>query len=212
MRRAAFLITLIMLGGCASSPDSNHQSYLKKKGLATTQTVSKFEHCYDYGCEHVTQVSLGAAEWNKIARNFSPRPLSAEAERERIKSAIAAFEQTVGAKTGTDADKWGTFRNMGAFQQDCVDESTNTTVYLMLLADNDLLRFHTVQAPTMRFPLIHAGRWPHQTAVIREKDSGTLYAVDSWFHDNGAPAEIILLKQWKEGWKPDREDASPDAL
>lgn len=146
-----------------------------------------------------------------MERNRSPlyAPLqSPEAERERIKTAIGLFEQKVGAKTGTSVDIHGTFFKTGKYQLDCVDESTNTTVYLSLLQQKGLIRFHRVEGPSVRLPLIHAGRWPHQTAVITELNTSEFFAVDSWFHDNGAPAEIISLKEWKEGWKPNADSDS----
>ena len=68
-----------------------------------------------------------------------------------------------------------------------------------------LLKFHTVQSPTVRLPIIHAGRWPHQTAVISQNKNGQFYAVDSWFQDNGSPAEIVRLETWKDGWKPNKD-------
>lgn len=41
----------------------------------------------------------------------------------------------------------------------------------------------------------------HNTIII-ETQSQKRYAVDSWFHNNGQPAEIITLEKWKKGWKP----------
>ncbi len=35
-----------------------------------------------------------------------------------------------------------------------------------------------------------------------EVGSGQSYAVDSWFHDNGVPAEIVPLPDWLSGWMP----------
>jgi hypothetical protein len=90
-------------------------------------------------------------------------------------------------------------------QHDCVDESLNTTIYLTLLEQKGLLRHHNVEDPTVRLPIIHSGRWPHQTAVISEIETSKFYAVDSWFHDNGAKAEIVPLRKWKDGWKPKKE-------
>ena len=45
--------------------------------------------------------------------------------------------------------------------------------------------------------------WPHTSAVIVETANGQAYAVDSWFHDNGQPAEVVPLEQWVAGWGPD---------
>jgi hypothetical protein len=72
----------------------------------------------------------------------------------------------------------------------------------LALKNHNFIHFHDVLSPTGRFPVFHGGRWPHQTAVIQEVDTKNSYAVDSWFHDNGHPPEIVPLKQWKKGWKP----------
>ncbi len=40
------------------------------------------------------------------------------------------------------------------------------------------------------------GRYPHATAVIKEKASGKQHAVDSWVHDNGVYPEIKPLSVW----------------
>lgn len=151
----------------------------------------------------MTYTFLTEKEWTNIHMLFTPAPQSAAQERERISQSIALFETYVGARTGTEVDGYGTFRNMGNFHHDCVDESTNTTVYLIMLRDRGLITFHTLAAPDTRFPLINGGRWPHKTAVIRDTRTHDRYAVDSWFHDNGFPAEVISMNSWKKGWKPE---------
>lgn len=68
-------------------------------------------------------------------------------------------------------------------QQDSVDESTNTTSYLMVLQSNGLSRYHTVEGMLGEDNLLYGtltGRpvkfWPDYTATIREK-TGQRYAV-----------------------------------
>ncbi|MCB1563671.1 MAG: hypothetical protein KDJ75_08870, partial [Alphaproteobacteria bacterium] len=117
---------------------------------------------------------------------------------------IGLFERVVGPRAGTDDDVFGTFGKVGPGQHDCIDESTNTTVYLSLLNQKGLIRFHSISAPDTRSPLFMRGRWPHRTAVVFENGTGTAYAVDSWFHDNGFDAEVVPLQRWKEGWKPEK--------
>ena len=65
------------------------------------------------------------------------------------------------------------------------------------------MRWHTVEDRATRGWFFRG--WPHTTAVIRDKRSGQLYAVDSWFLDNGKPPFILPLEKWKDGWDP--EDA-----
>lgn len=195
-------LPLLLLGACALAP-ATPESYLAAHGLPAA-TLRNFPHCYNYGCDKVADVSLNAQEWSAIDALFSPPSRNAEDERAQIAKAVGLFERIVGAKTGTQADIHGTFGHIGPFQQDCIDESTNTTVYLSLLAQRHLLRFHNASAPDTRSPLFLSGRWPHRTAVIVENDSHTPYAVDSWFHDNGSDAEVLPLALWKDGWKPEQ--------
>lgn len=191
---------LLFLSGCAGAP-GNYKTYLegRKVGLSTPE---KIRHCHGYGCAFISDVPFTKADMKHIRAIFQPASRNAEQERQRISQAIGLFERKIGPRDGTGNDIRGTFRETGPYQLDCVDESTNTTTFLSILENENLLKFHMVKSPTMRVPIIHAGRWPHQTAVIEETATGTLYAVDSWFRDNGAPADIITLKEWKQGWKP----------
>ncbi|MCC6597759.1 MAG: hypothetical protein IT559_03100 [Alphaproteobacteria bacterium] len=191
----------LALIGCAGN-STHYQSYLDRRGL-NHQNLQSFQHCQGYGCRITKNATLSPDDLKKIQKIFIPAATTAQAERTQIASAIGLLERIIGEQTGTQNDRAGTFRKVGDNQLDCVDESTNTTIYLLLLKEMNLLKFHDIEAPTVRLPIIHAGRWPHQTAVIHENGNGTKFAVDSWFHDNGANAEIITLKQWKDGWKPE---------
>ena len=201
MRYALLLIGCLTLSACGGGQSSDFRPYLAGKGMEPP-TPEMFQHCHAYGCQQITPIMLNQKEWAKIEKTFKPRPKTAEAERKAIAKAVGVFETIVGPLAGTENDVYGTFVKTGAGQLDCVDESTNTTVYLSLLEQKKLLKFHTPQAPTARVPIIHAGRWPHQTAVVRQTDTGALYAVDSWFHNNGTDAEIVPMAEWKDGWKP----------
>ena len=212
MKKTIAIFACLIVTACANGEYAPYKYYLQGKGLDADINPHQFQHCYGYGCDKVVTASLSEQDWRDIEIAFLPKPKDYKQEQDAIKRAIGLFEQKVGAQTGTDADKWGTFRNAGQKQHDCVDESTNTTIYLAALEQRGLLQFHNIETPQSRLPLIHAGRWPHQSAVISEKRSRAPYAVDSWFHDNGHPAEIVPLKQWKEGWKPKREDASSQNL
>ena len=205
MKILAPIFATFLLVACASTTETSYQTYLGKKGLGQ-QTQAQFQHCHGYGCKFIKDVTWTQSDWAEVEKLFQPQAQTPEAERTQIKNAIAIFEQKVGSQTGTHEDQWGTFRKTGTYQHDCVDESTNTTIYLSLLQQRGLMKLHRVEPPSARFPLIHAGRWPHQTAVISETDTGAFHVVDSWFHDNGYPPEIVSLKEWKEGWKPDRSD------
>lgn len=202
LQKVIFIASCLALSACASAGETSPLNYYKEKKVAAPAD-GVFTHCSQYGCKRLTPLSISPQDWQGIEAAFGPPALNAEEERNKIKETVGYFERLIGPRTGTETDVAGTFRKLGDGQLDCVDESTNTTSYLLLLQERGLLNFHTVSSPDTRFPIIHAGRWPHQTAVMIDRETRTPYAVDSWFYDNGKPAEIVTLESWKEGWKPD---------
>lgn len=163
---------------------------------------SRFEVCHQHGCARQEQIQLSSAEAQYLIRAFGAPAEDAQAERSAIGRTIAAFEQIIGPRTGTDPDLGGTFQ--GAFragQMDCIDEATNTTRYLQLLEQSGLLRWHSVAEPATRLSIPRRW-WPHTTAVIIEHVTGEHFAVDAWFDANGYPPHIIDLPTWRRGWAP----------
>ena len=207
MIKFLLLPALLIITSCTAS-GSTYQDYLKNKHLNPQQTSASFEHCRGYGCKFKDRVSLDEHEWKEIDALFKVKNKNAEIERTAIAQAIALLENNVGQKTGTNKDILGTFKKMGSYQHDCIDESTNTSIYIDLMIKRKLITLHVLKPPTMRLPILNSGRWPHQGALIKEIQSQELYIVDSWFHDNGNNAEIIPLNQWKDGWKPKPKDDS----
>lgn len=198
MRRAWLLPCLTLIGLCAcSNQPASYENYFAQKKISAPHE-SELQQCRGYGCRFKDTVTLDDDDWKEIKKHFKRKARTAEQEREYIAAAIGTFEKRVGEKTGTKYDLAGTFQSTGNFQQDCVDESVNTTTYLIVLQQAGLIRFHDILQPNAR---ILSG-WPHQTAVIIEHDSGAKYAIDSWFHDNGVAAEVVPLELWEDGWSP----------
>lgn len=156
--------------------------------------------CYDNGCASVAQLGLSGAERDALRAILTPAAVDAATERERLRAALAQMERYVGERTGTSRDRGRTFNFVGDPQMDCIDESTNTTTYLTLFRRDGLLRHHEVAEPATRGWFVFG--WPHATAVMREIASGAVWAVDSWFLDNGEPPFILPLEVWRRGWEP----------
>lgn len=194
----AFLASAL-LGGCAMKEYSSYESYMARRNLPAA-TIKAFPHCSDYDCATVQIANFWPREWQKVESVFKPPAKTAAREREQIATAIMVMERIIGPITGTDVDVGDTFVKTGKGQLDCVDESTNTSVYLDLLIQKGLIKHHALKAPVARAPLL---RWPHQTAVIEDKKTGERFAVDSWFDDNGKPIHIVPLELWMDGWKPE---------
>lgn len=163
----------------------------------------RFSVCYGHTCSIVVTVSLPQAAWEQVRAVFLDAAVNdgPESERARIAAAIALLERLVGQVTGTSRDRGGDVRGfLKPGQMDCVDEATNSTTYLKMLAADGLLKSHQVEQPVKRGNIIFG--MPHATALITDTASGEQWAVDSWYLDNGAPPYIVPYRIWKEGWGP----------
>jgi hypothetical protein len=162
-----------------------------------------FDVCSGGGCAEIKHVSLTDEEWQMISSVFANAVAVSNAgkERDMISEAVGTFERIVGDKTGTATDRAGTFGNSDyPGQLDCNDEAINSTTYMRLMRQNGLIKLHEIE--DMRTRNFFFTGWPHSTAVIHEIATGTRYAVDSWFYDNGLPATIIPFAEWKSGYVP----------
>lgn len=189
------------LAGC-SAPGGDYDALMAEREVVGAQRDA-FTVCHGHGCRLRTSVGLTERDWDPVADLFAEPAADARIERGRIATAIGILEAAVGRKAGTAKDRGGTFNAMsGNDQFDCYDETTNTSVYLTLLARAGYLTWHKLQGWAGRGALID-GAWPHQTAVVVEIASGRAYAVDSWFEDNGRAAHVVPLEVWRAGWKPE---------
>ena len=205
MRTSALILCLglVFIVGCTTSP-----AKVRVAAVVPGLSLDHVTVCSGYTCHNKNIIKISADEWATIEALFAPAPLSAEEERNRVSIAVGLFETLTGAKAGTLNDKPESpllLKTTG--QLDCVDEAFNTSIFLNLLAQNNLLVFHTVKAPEQRGHFI--GGWPHSTAVLNEPESGVNYAIDSWFYKSGVSAEVLTLALWKSGWKPGKDREAP---
>lgn len=203
-----------MLSACSSRPynerpitpirleQSVHERWqLSHRNFIGFPTPAAFSVCHDLSCHSVSHLSLSHKEWQQVRSAFSPAASGPKNERDQIKHAIALLEGLVGNKVGTDRDQpKNILLASRQGQLDCIDEATNTTVYLRLLESDKLLRWHQTAPRTSRGLLI--GRAPHNTATIIDSESTIRYAVDAWYFANGEPPAIVTLERWKQGWQP----------
>jgi len=170
--------------------------------LPGNPTISSFPICYKHTCEVVETQSMTPSEWKQIHNIFTPPPSDPESERILIKKAVAHLEKLIGKKVNASNDKGGNFAGMfeDGNQMDCIDESSNTTTYLALMQKDKLLKWHQVQPTKTRGFFIFG--MPHTTAVIKENQSNRMWAVDSWFYDNGIEPEVLPISKWSDGWSP----------
>ncbi len=190
-------ITPIQLIDNIQDVTANHQ-----QNFITQPQQDDYSICHDHSCAEFSYISLSTQQWETIEALFTPLASTAEQERKQIKSAIALLEIMTGQQAGTNNDLAKNNLSLGIHGQlDCIDEATNTTVYLRLLSNGGLLKRHLQASRTSRGGLIS----PHNTATIIDRDLNTHYAVDSWFYANGEPPVILPLSIWKSGWKPEND-------
>jgi hypothetical protein len=154
----------------------------------------EFVHCFNFGCKSTMRFSFSEQQWFYIQKFFARPALSAWLEKQQIRQAIALMEAFAGSITGTDGDLGGNYSGYDLdMQQDCIDESTNTSHYLQALHKRHLLLWHRPEQRIRRMVWLAT----HWTAVISETQTGKLFAVDSWYRDNGEPPYIQPLSEWK---------------
>ena len=192
---AAFAVGVVLAAACSA------HAPLELESRITPTAVPVF---YGGGRKHGALVSIPPDRWNDLRALFEPAPATSHAERVAIAEAVALLERVTGEQTPAGADKAQNEKNAGWYgHQDCVDESTNTTVYLTLLQQQGLLRHHTVLKRSRRT------RWTthmHWTAQVRDETDGTRYVVDSWFRDNGELPYVQRAENWE------RSEPLPDVI
>src|SRR5262249_32644985 len=146
--------------------------------------------CHAYGCQMQTPVKFREEQIKEIAEVMrkTKKADTPYEERRAVAYAIGWMETYTGNIVGTKDDRPGMdFEGSGdPTQQDCVDEATNTTSYLLILEKHGLLKYHTVGRPFSKGNiLLGVSHWPHWTAVLWQTDNHQKWAVDSWIYANG---------------------------
>ena len=157
--------------------------------------------CHAYGCRLQTPFRFNDADIAALRTLMTKtrKANSAFEERRAVAYAIGWMEKRTGDVIGTSTDRPGMdFEASGdPTQQDCVDEATNTTSYLLILERNGLLKHHTVGTPFSKENLLRGvAGWPHWTAVLKENANAQKWAVDSWIYVNGENPAVVETEKW----------------
>lgn len=174
--------------------------------------------CYNYGCaaEDTVRYTESQLAWVRKSMAAAKTP---EQERVALGAVIGRLYHWAGRQTPIYADKGGNYADDAApGTMDCIDHSTTTTRLLKMLERRGWLRYHDVLAPARRtraFVFDHYSavieesppRWLQRAKIrVREEDPDEIqperFVVDSWFVDNGKPAVILPLDEWKNGAGP----------
>lgn len=159
--------------------------------------------CYGYGC--IAQASVQFSEERlRVINQQLAVAVDPDEERKMLAIAIGRMYGWAGEQTDIRNDRGGNYADGHVpGKMDCIDHSMSTTRLLRLLEARGSLRWHRVLDPDVRnWALIFPAHW---SAVIAENSGGEAqrFVVDSWFVDNGEPAVILPLDEWKKGAGPD---------
>lgn len=178
-------------------------------GALAGETV---EVCYNYGCLSEDTVLYSDEQLRRVETLLGDAG-NPTRERALLGVAIGWLLGWAGQQTPISADRGGNLADGDAYgRMDCIDHATTTTRLLRLLERRGALRFHRVLAPAQRT------RWlmfDHHSALIgallaadddNEGNEGNeddeRFVVDSWFVDNGQPAAVMPLDNWRAGEAP----------
>ena len=167
---------------------------------ATAVADERVAVCHGYGCIAQADIHYSQGQLGDI-RRLLLSAVDADGERKMLAEAVGKLYRWAGEQSDVRNDRGGNYADGHvAGKMDCIDHSTSTTRLLALLASRGYLRWHRVLQPEPRYFLgLIANHW---SAVIEAVD-GERFVVDSWFVNNGEPAVILPLAEWKKGAGPD---------
>jgi hypothetical protein len=201
MRLPVFCASILVLlrSGMALAGDGEAAAYLNKYEVPLP-TASEAVVCHGFGCAFRTVVSLNDKDIAQLREVLKKGQRSARDEINAIANAVAWFERRIGGVTGTSrrTPRAGPDQAGSKSEADCIDESVNTTVLLLLASQLQLLRHHEVAGPESRGYLLDM-RYPHATAVVSNLRTGSRWAIDPWTKRNGERPDTLPLERWMQG-------------
>jgi hypothetical protein len=160
--------------------------------------------CFNYGCLAQAEVVYDDEQLRDLGRILGAAG-DADQEREKIGIAVGRLLGWAGQQSPIFADRGGNYDDDGVYgRMDCIDHSTTTTRLLQMIERLGLLRHHRVLKAELRWRFLI---FEHYAALIEENEAAApqderRYVVDSWFFDNGQPAVVMPLAQWRAGEGP----------
>ena len=202
MKKTAGIVCLLgllgglLLSGCAGQSQGAATAWYDGHNGLQPRT-DRIYICHGFGCTYKTPVDFSSKDLGRLRRILAAGAGSSKAELQAISKAVQWEEKRVGPIVGSSNDIGGLdMRNAGVRgQMDCLDEATNTNSLLLIAQKHGMLKYHTVASPVARGFFLD-GRYPHATAVVKEKQSNKAFAIDSWPTDNGKPPVIQPLDVW----------------
>jgi hypothetical protein len=165
--------------------------------------AGEFYICHGFSCTERTKIMLSEKQWRRVAKIFRKKSKTPEDERKKIAQAIEQIETEIDKVSGLrpDLGEARTFEGDQS-QMDCIDESINTSMYLEFLQQEGLMRLHEPVPPVHRGFFVD-GKWPHNSGAVRERPTGKIYVIDSYYFDSGKKVYVVPLDAWLKNWRPE---------
>ena len=168
--------------------------------------------CFNYGCLTQAEVVFNDEQLRELALLLGDAQDAAQ-ERKAISVAVGRLHGWAGQQSPISADRGGNYADDAVYgKMDCIDHSTTTTRLLRMMESQGMLRYHRVLEPVLRHRVLIFDHFAAQIEEVQqpvtagEGGLGGLpgrYVVDSWFFDNGQPAAVMPVAQWRSGVSPD---------
>ncbi len=200
MRLPVLILSAILVSpGVSAFASSQALEYLAKYEVPAP-TANQVVVCHGFGCAYRTAVDLNGRDIARLRAIFARGQQSPGDELNAIANAVSWFERRIGPVAGTSGrtPRAGPDQSGDSGEADCIDESVNTTVLLVLASQLNLFRHHEVSAPQSRGYLIDM-RYPHATAVVSDLRTGAKWAIDPWTKRNGERPDTMPLERWMRG-------------
>ncbi len=201
-RLCAILATGIIAATLPSSPAPAIEMSREVAELYTSVSIyppsaGSMTVCYGFVCRRRHIFDFSVADRAALGKIMTGGKASAVAERAAVQKAVIWFDRRLGPVLGTDkriakAD----FRYFDdKHNYDCWDTTRNVTSLLLIMQDWGMFRHHTVGNPHYRGNALVL-QTPHNTAVLREKSTGTEWSVDMWTQAYAQPPAVMPVTQW----------------
>jgi len=193
------------LSGCVYAGGSDPRIHYVTFGVDPPQG-NRVTVCHAYTCKMQSPYTFSKQDLAEI-RAVMAKTKRADTpfeERRAIAYAIANIDVKVGNKLGIHDRAGMEFSASGdPTQEDCVDVSTNTMSYLLVMQANGMLKYHTVEGTMSKANLAKGFAaldpvkyWPHWSVIIKDTTTKQRYAVDRWTFDQGENPAVVKVEDW----------------
>ncbi|UGV25519.1 hypothetical protein E0H22_07345 [Rhodopseudomonas boonkerdii] len=201
-QRGALVAAGLLFGVAQVSPARAIEMSREIADLYTSVSIyppsaSSMTVCYGFVCRRRHIFDFSAGDRAALGKIMAAGKASAAAERAAVQKAVIWFDRRLGPVLGTDkriakAD----FRYFDdKHNYDCWDTTRNVTSLLLVMQDWGLFRHHTVGNPRYRGNALVL-QTPHNTAVLRDRATGTEWSVDMWTQAYAQPPAVMPVAQW----------------